>query len=27
MQRLASWGVDALCTDDVALARSLFPDP
>ena len=27
MQRLAAWGVDALCTDDVALARSLFPDP
>lgn len=27
MQRLATWGVDALCTDDVALARSLFSDP
>ena len=25
MERLASWGVDALCTDDVALARTLFP--
>ncbi|MGA0920567.1 MAG: glycerophosphodiester phosphodiesterase [Gemmatimonadaceae bacterium] len=24
MRRLADWGVDALCTDDVALARSLF---
>lgn len=27
MQRLAAVGVDALCTDDVALARSLFPAP
>jgi len=25
MRRLATWGVDALCTDDVALARSIFP--
>jgi len=25
MQRLAAWGVDAICTDDVALARSIFP--
>ena len=27
MARLAAWGVDAICTDDVALARHLFPDP
>ncbi|MEY4608210.1 MAG: hypothetical protein RL625_427 [Gemmatimonadota bacterium] len=27
MERLAAWGVDAICTDDVALARHLFPDP
>jgi glycerophosphoryl diester phosphodiesterase len=27
MARLAAWGVDAICTDDVALARTLFPDP
>lgn len=27
MQRLTAWEVDGLCTDDVALARSLFPVP
>lgn len=27
MRRFAGWGVDALCTDDVALARRLFPRP
>ncbi|MEY3701708.1 MAG: hypothetical protein RI891_1000, partial [Gemmatimonadota bacterium] len=24
MTRLAGWGIDAICTDDVALARTVF---
>jgi glycerophosphoryl diester phosphodiesterase len=24
MRRFAEWGVDAICTDDVALARATF---